>query len=47
MSENKEALITKVKQTGLGESPCLWTNNCNLIGVLRNSYELDWKKAED
>ena len=47
MSDDKEALITTAKQTGLGESPCLWTNNCNLIGVLRTSFESDWKKAED
>jgi sugar-specific transcriptional regulator TrmB len=47
MSDDKEALITTSKQTGLGESPCLWTNNCNLIGVLRTSFESDWEKAED
>jgi len=47
MSDDKEALITTSKQTGLGESPCLWTNNCNLIGVLRTSFESDWKKAEE
>ena len=47
MSDDKEALITTSKQTGLGESPCLWTNNCNLIGVLRTSFESDWEKAQD
>ncbi len=47
MSDDKEALITTSKETGLGESPSLWTNNCNLIGVLRTSFESDWKKAED
>jgi sugar-specific transcriptional regulator TrmB len=47
MSDDKEALITTSKQTGLGENPCLWTNNCNLIGVLRTSFESDWEKAED
>ena len=47
MSDDKEALITTSKQTGLGESPCLWTNNCNLIGVLRTSFESDWEKAEE
>jgi len=47
MSDDKEALITTSKETGLGESPSLWTNNCNLIGVLRTSFESDWKKAEE
>jgi sugar-specific transcriptional regulator TrmB len=47
MSDDKEALITTSKESGLGESPSLWTNNSNLIGVLRTSFEFDWKKAED
>jgi hypothetical protein len=47
MSEDKEALITGSKESGLAESPSLWTNNSNLIGVLRTSFESDWKKAED
>jgi sugar-specific transcriptional regulator TrmB len=46
MSDDKEALITTSKETGLGESPSLWTNNGNLIGVLRSSFESDWEKAE-
>jgi sugar-specific transcriptional regulator TrmB len=46
MSDDKEALITTSKESGLGESPSLWTNNSNLIGVLRTSFESDWKKAE-
>jgi hypothetical protein len=46
MSDDKEALITASKESGLGESPSLWTNNRNLIGVLRTSFESDWKKAE-
>jgi len=40
-------LITASKETGLGESPSLWTNNSNLIGVLRTGFESDWEKAED
>ena len=47
MSDNKEALITTSKDSGLGESPSLWTNNSNLIGVIRKSFESDWKEAED
>ena len=47
MSDDKEALITTSKGSGLGESPSLWTNNSNLIGVLRTGFESDWKKAED
>ena len=47
MSDDKEALITTSKESGLGESPSLWTNNCNLIGVLRTGFESDWKKAEE
>ena len=47
MSDDKEALITTSKESGLGESPSLWTNNSNLIGVLRSSFESDWKKAEN
>ncbi len=47
MSDDKEALITTSKETGLGESPSLWTNNGNLIGVLRTGFESDWEKAED
>ena len=47
MSDDKEALITASKESGLGESPSLWTNNSNLIGVLRTSFESGWKKAEN
>jgi sugar-specific transcriptional regulator TrmB len=47
MSDDKEAMITTSKDTGLGESPSLWTNNCNLIGVLRTGFESDWEKAEE
>jgi sugar-specific transcriptional regulator TrmB len=47
MSDDKEAMITTSKESGLGESSSLWTNNSNLIGVLRTSFESDWKKAED
>jgi len=47
MSDDKEALITTSKESGLGESPSLWTNNSNLIGVLRTSFESDWRKAEN
>jgi sugar-specific transcriptional regulator TrmB len=47
ISDDKEALITTSKETGIGESPSLWTNNSNLIGVLRNSFESDWEKAKE
>ena len=47
MSDAKEALITTSKEKGLGESPSLWTNNSNLLGVLRTVFENDWIKAED
>jgi sugar-specific transcriptional regulator TrmB len=47
MSDDKEALITTSKESGLGESPSLWANNSNLIGVLRTGFESDWEKAED
>jgi sugar-specific transcriptional regulator TrmB len=47
MSDDKEALITTSKESGLGESPSLWTNNSNLLGVLRNSFESEWEKAEN
>jgi len=47
MSDDKEALITTSKESGLGESPSLWTNNNNLIGVLRTGFESDWEKAEN
>ena len=47
MSDHKEALITTSKESGLGQSPSLWTNNSNLIGVLRTGFESDWEKAEN
>jgi sugar-specific transcriptional regulator TrmB len=47
MSDDKEALITTSKESGLGQSPSLWTNNSNLIGVLRTGFESDWAKAEN
>jgi len=47
MSDDKEALITASKESGLGERPSLWTNNGNLIGVLRTGFESEWEKAED
>lgn len=46
MSDDKEALITTSKESGLGDSPSLWTNNSNLIGVLRTGFESDWERAE-
>jgi len=39
-------LITTSKESGLGEGQSLWTNNRNLIGVLRTSFESDWEKAQ-
>jgi len=47
MSDDSEALITGSKESGLGESPSLWTNNSNLIGVLRTSFESAWEKAKN
>jgi hypothetical protein len=47
MSDYTEALITGSKKTGISESHSLWTNNSNLIGILRTSFESDWKKAEN
>jgi len=47
MSDDKEGLITTSKVSGLGESPSLWTNNSNLLGVLRTSFESDWEKSEN
>ena len=47
MSDGKEALITTSKEGGLDENPSLWTNNSNLIGVIRKSFESDWKESED
>ena len=46
MSDDSETLITGSKKSEIGESPSLWTNNSNLIGVLRTSFESDWKKAK-
>ena len=47
MFDDKEALITTSKESGLGESPSLWTNNSNLIGVLGTSFENEWNKAKN
>ena len=47
MSDEKEAMITASKEGGLGESPSLWTNNGNLIGILKTSFDSDWQKAKD
>jgi sugar-specific transcriptional regulator TrmB len=47
LSDDSQALITTSKESGLGESPSLWTNNSNLIGTLRNSFESDWEKAKN
>lgn len=47
MSDDKEAMITTSKESGLGESPSLWTNNINLLGVLRSSFESNWNKTKE
>jgi sugar-specific transcriptional regulator TrmB len=47
VSDDKEALITTSKESGLWDAPVLWTNNDNLIGVLKTSFESLWQKAED
>ena len=39
VADDKEAMITTSKESGLGEAPVLWTNNDNLIGVLKTSFE--------
>ena len=46
MSDDKEALITTSKESGLGDSPSLWTNNSNLIGVLRTVLNRIGKKQK-
>jgi len=49
---SSEAIRTYLKRKGDlvvffgGESPSLWTNNSNLIGVLRKSFESYWEKPE-
>jgi sugar-specific transcriptional regulator TrmB len=45
--DDTEALITGSSESGLGESPSLWTNNSNLIGVRRTNFESGWTKAEN
>ena len=47
VSDDNEALVTTSKESGLGESPVLWTNNDNLIGVIKTSFESPWQTAED
>jgi len=47
MSDDKEAMITASKKSGLGDSPSLWTNNSNLVGILKTSFESEWQKAKD
>jgi len=47
MSDDAEAMITGSTESGLGESPSLWTNNSNLIGALRMGFEYGWKGAEN
>jgi sugar-specific transcriptional regulator TrmB len=47
MSDDKEALITASKESGLGDAPTLWTNNGNLIVILKTSFESEWQKAKD
>jgi len=46
-SDDEEELITTSKESGIGKSPSLWTNNSNLIGLRRTAFESDWQKAED
>jgi len=45
MFDGKEALVPTSKDSGLGESPYLFTNNNNFLGVLRNEFESNWQKA--
>jgi len=47
VADDKEAMITTSKESGLGEAPVLWTNNDNLIGVLKTSFESSWQTAKD
>ncbi|MCJ7634831.1 hypothetical protein MUP77_20880 [Candidatus Bathyarchaeota archaeon] len=47
MSDDTEAVITGSTESGLGESPSLWTNNSNLIGALKTGFEYGWKEAEN
>jgi sugar-specific transcriptional regulator TrmB len=46
ISDDAEAVITSSTESGLGESPSLWTNNSNLIGALRVGFEYGWKEAK-
>ena len=47
MSDDTEAIITGSTESGLDESPSLWTNNSNLIGALKTGFEFGWKEAEN
>jgi hypothetical protein len=47
MSDEKEALITTSKESGLGGKSFSLDKQQQPLGVLRRSYESDWKKAGD
>jgi sugar-specific transcriptional regulator TrmB len=42
ITDNKEARVTTSTEAHLAESPSLWTNNSNLIGLLQKSFEDSW-----
>jgi hypothetical protein len=44
MSDDKKAMITASKESGLGDAPTLWTNNGNLIGIL-NKFRIGMAKG--
>ena len=43
--DNNEALIVAEADSGLTESPALWTNNSSLVTALQEYFETLWLKA--
>lgn len=52
VSDFAQALIATTTEGNMGDNPCLWTNNKNLVGLLQGNFEnlwhnsLDWKIIE-
>ncbi|MCW4004584.1 MAG: MEDS domain-containing protein [Candidatus Bathyarchaeota archaeon] len=45
VSDNREAMLCTSIEGNLGEYPCLWTTNQNLIGILLRNFEELWKAS--
>lgn len=47
IADYKEALVATSTEAPLGENPCLWTDDNNLVGLMQRNFEGIWHTSVD